>query len=143
MGKSFKNHRIKPNKKHRPGFSLGIVVKWGLVLAIWCTLILGGIIIYFAHDLPSIESALSENRTPVVVILAANGKKITKIGDVRATVKYLDLPVYLRQAITATEDRRFFRHFGIDIVGIFRAIIANISAGRIVQRGSTIPPQAA
>ncbi len=52
-------------------------------------------------------------------------------------------PWHLRQAILTMEDRRFYRHPGIDPVGIGRAFLANIRAGRIVQGGSTITQQLA
>ena len=138
----------KRRKKHqkRSAFvrSAGFFIKWSVVASIWCALVLGVAVIFFAHDLPSIDTALSEFRKPVITLLAANGKKIAKIGEVRGTiVQYKDLPVYLPQAIIATEDRRYFDHLGIDLVGIARAAIANIRAGRIIQGGSTLTQQAA
>ncbi len=53
------------------------------------------------------------------------------------------IPKNFVQAIVAAEDRKFFSHFGIDIVGISRAMLANLKAGKIVQGGSTITQQAA
>jgi penicillin-binding protein 1A len=47
------------------------------------------------------------------------------------------------RALIATEDRRFFSHFGIDPRGIFRATYANLRAGRFVQGGSTVTQQLA
>ena len=135
------------NRQNKPfAFSniFRFALKWGAVLGIWCTVIIFGIIVFLAYDLPSIESALSEVRKPAVTLLAADGSKIKTIGVVRRTIiQYQDLPVYLPQAITATEDRRFFTHIGIDLVGIIRAAIANFKAGKIIQGGSTITQQAA
>jgi penicillin-binding protein 1A len=50
---------------------------------------------------------------------------------------------YLPKAVVATEDRRFYGHFGVDPIGLVRAAFANIAAGRIVQGGSTITQQLA
>jgi penicillin-binding protein 1A len=61
----------------------------------------------------------------------------------RQYISYERIPREFVNAITAAEDSRFFRHFGIDITGIARALIANIKAGRIVQGGSTITQQTA
>ena len=123
---------------------LRFTLKWGLVSAIWSIVIFVGIIIFLAHDLPNIDSALTEVHKPAVTLIAADGSKIKTIGAVRrAVVKYEDLPIHLSQAITATEDRRFFSHIGIDLVGIIRAAIANLQAGKIIQGGSTITQQAA
>lgn len=51
------------------------------------------------------------------------------------------LPPALPQAIVAIEDHRFYEHNGVDIDGIFRAMLANIQADEIVQGGSTITQQ--
>jgi penicillin-binding protein 1A len=54
-----------------------------------------------------------------------------------------ELPPQLPQAVIATEDRRFYHHFGMDVFGFARAIVVNLKAGRIVQGGSTITQQLA
>ncbi|MCM5555493.1 PBP1A family penicillin-binding protein [Pleomorphomonas sp. NRKKF1] len=53
------------------------------------------------------------------------------------------MPPYLIQATLATEDRRFYDHFGIDPLGTMRAIVSNAKAGGVVQGGSTITQQLA
>jgi penicillin-binding protein 1A len=45
--------------------------------------------------------------------------------------------------VLATEDRRFFDHFGIDVIGLFRAVVENAQAGGVVQGGSTLTQQLA
>ena len=52
-------------------------------------------------------------------------------------------PDHLIKAVLATEDRRFYEHFGIDIPGTFRALMANTKAGGVVQGGSSITQQLA
>ena len=59
----------------------------------------------------------------------------------RVLVRYADVPPFLVQALVATEDRQFFRHAGIDLRGMARAFLANISAGRLAQGGSTLTQQ--
>jgi len=54
-----------------------------------------------------------------------------------------DFPDHLIKATLATEDRRFFEHFGIDISGTFRALVTNARAGGVVQGGSSITQQLA
>ncbi len=61
----------------------------------------------------------------------------------RQYVSYDDIPKDFVYAMVASEDNRFFEHFGFDIVGISRAMIKNILAGRVVQGGSTLTQQTA
>ncbi len=61
----------------------------------------------------------------------------------RQYVPYEQIPVNFINALVASEDNRFFSHFGFDLVGILRATIKNIQARRIVQGGSTLTQQTA
>jgi penicillin-binding protein 1A len=54
-----------------------------------------------------------------------------------------ELPDHLVKAVLATEDRRFFEHFGIDFFGLARAMSENAKAGEVVQGGSTLTQQLA
>ena len=54
-----------------------------------------------------------------------------------------ELPDHLIKAVLATEDRRFFDHFGIDFIGLARAMTENAKAGGVVQGGSTLTQQLA
>ncbi|MGH7247069.1 MAG: transglycosylase domain-containing protein, partial [Pseudomonadota bacterium] len=54
-----------------------------------------------------------------------------------------EMPDHLIKAVLATEDRRFYEHFGIDFLGTFRAMVTNAEAGGVVQGGSTITQQLA
>ncbi len=119
-------------------------LKWVLTLGIWALVSIVILSAYFAYDLPKIDKAFEVSRRPVITVLSSNGSEILQIGDLQGVTVYIkDLPKYLIQAVIATEDRRFYSHYGIDFIGIFRAMIANIKASRIVQGGSTISQQAA
>ncbi len=54
-----------------------------------------------------------------------------------------EMPDHLIKAVLATEDRRFYEHYGIDFYGTFRALMTNARAGGVVQGGSTITQQLA
>jgi penicillin-binding protein 1A len=54
-----------------------------------------------------------------------------------------EFPDHLIKAVLATEDRRFYDHFGVDVWGTFRALATNARAGGVVQGGSTITQQLA
>ncbi len=59
------------------------------------------------------------------------------------SVSLEDMPDHLIKAVLATEDRRFYEHFGLDFLGTFRALMTNAKAGGVVQGGSTITQQLA
>jgi len=54
-----------------------------------------------------------------------------------------DIPPHVIKAVLATEDARFYQHFGVDVLGTFRAIIQNARANDVVQGGSSITQQVA
>ncbi len=141
-----KSKAEKPERKKSTfrGSVLKLAVAWGLVAVIWMG-VAGGIgLAWIAYDLPPIDSALSVTRRPTIQVLAEDGTQIARFGDLRGeALDVQDMPATLVQAVIATEDRRFYEHFGIDLVGVGRALVADIRARRIVQGGSTITQQAA
>nr|WP_283404346.1 PBP1A family penicillin-binding protein [Roseibium denhamense] len=79
-----------------------------------------------------------------VTFLDRFGNEIGRRGIVlNDSVPLDELPDSLIKATLATEDRRFFYHFGIDLVGTFRAMVENARAGGVVQGGSSITQQLA
>ena len=58
-------------------------------------------------------------------------------------IPFDELPDHFIKAVLATEDRRFFSHFGIDVIGTLRALTVNAHAGGVVQGGSSITQQLA
>lgn len=77
-------------------------------------------------------------------ILDVKGDLISAVSqENRIPVPLEDVSIYLREAIVAVEDARFYQHRGIDPAGLARALYRNIQAGRIVEGGSTITQQLA
>jgi penicillin-binding protein 1A len=114
---------------------IGGLLLMGLV---WSVLFL-----ILAPDLPNTSNLFHNSINPEVIILAQDGSAISRTGGNTKIVLLEELPVHLVQAVLATEDRRFYRHFGMDMVGFARALLANVRAGRVVQGGSTITQQLA
>ncbi|MGQ9778429.1 MAG: transglycosylase domain-containing protein [Bacillota bacterium] len=78
------------------------------------------------------------------VVLDRNGVQVaTLYAGNRLWVPLTKIPLFLRRAVIATEDARFYRHHGIDLRGLARALYHNLRAGRIEQGGSTITQQLA
>ena len=127
----------------RRGLARGFV-RLCVLLLLWGTIIGGGVVGYFALTLPDTSQLATAERRPSVTILAADGATLATFGDLFGQPLTLkQMSPYLPKAVVATEDRRFYSHFGIDPIGLFRAGIADLRAGHVVQGGSTITQQLA
>jgi penicillin-binding protein 1A len=114
-----------------------------LLAAVWAALLIGAIGAYFIAKLPDPVLVTLDDRPPNLTILAADGTVLAERGLRRGHVRLEHLPPYLVKAVLATEDRRFYEHFGVDPVGLVRAAYRNYEAGGVVEGGSTITQQLA
>ncbi|GIX11451.1 transglycosylase domain-containing protein [Elioraea sp.] len=120
------------------------LLRLGVLCALWLAIVAGVVIAWLAWDLPHPAQALERTRRPGVTLLDAEGGVLGRSGDLYGeTVRVTDLPRHVADAVIAIEDRRFRSHHGIDPIGLARAAITNLRAGRIVQGGSTITQQVA
>jgi len=137
------------NSEPRPGRPrwrpvLWFLAKWSAVGAIWTGFFALLFLAWCAYDLPGPERLNELKRQPSVALLAADGSLIASYGDLYGdSVRLANLPPYLPAAVLATEDRRFYDHFGLDWRGVARALYVNIREGDMVQGGSTITQQVA
>ena len=132
-----------PNRRGRLVRALSY---WAAVAGIWLIVGLAGIVAWYAYELPDIQGPgrAAPTRGPEVSLSYADGSPLTSVGGAWGVeVPYSDLPETLIDAVVATEDRRFFDHVGIDLWGLARAAFVNLTAGRVVQGGSTITQQLA
>lgn len=133
---------VKKTKKSSNKWFRGIKIL--LNSFIWGSVALALVILFFSYDLPDINRLQQGSRQPGISIIAQDGTMIATHGEIYgAQVSVNALPSHVWQAILAVEDRRFFDHFGIDVLSVARAIIANYQADRVVQGGSTITQQLA
>ncbi len=99
------------------------------------------------HNLPDVAELEHFEPNITTSVLAEDGSLLKEFAiERRVEIKYENISPLLRQAIIATEDPRFFRHHGLDVRGILRAIRANLRVGRGLRRlqgGSTITQQLA
>lgn len=123
---------------------LGGLFYWTLVLGLWCAIGLGGLIAYHAAQLPPINQLTVPKRPPNIAILAADGSLLANRGETGGrTITIGEVPPYLPKAFVAIEDRRFYEHFGIDPIGLGRALVNNLRRSGGVQGGSTLTQQLA
>jgi penicillin-binding protein 1A len=117
---------------------------WGFVLGVWGGVGMACLFLFYASQLPPIDQLAVPKRPPNIAILADDGALIANRGDTGGAAIHLsDLPPYLPKAFVAIEDRRFYAHFGIDPVGISRAIVRDVTGHGGMEGGSTLTQQLA
>ncbi len=106
-----------------------------------------GAVLMLALAQPAFEATKEDWRNRgdyAVTFLDRYGNVIGHRGVIHQNSVPIDeLPDSLIKSVLATEDRRFFSHFGIDVIGLFRAVVTNAQAGGVVQGGSTLTQQLA
>ena len=112
------------------------------------TLGTAGAVLMLALAVPAFRETTDEDWLKkaelAVIFLDRYGNKIGERGiRHNDTVPLEEFPDHLVKAVLATEDRRFYEHFGIDFAGTFRALGANVRAQGVVQGGSSITQQLA
>ncbi len=108
----------------------------GVVVWVWLT-----------YDLPAPDDLTDYTSIPSSKIFDRSGRLLYQMpsprGGFHTPVAFEEIPLVLRQATIAVEDADFYRHAGIDLSGIARALWADLSSGKIVMGGSTITQQLA
>ena len=95
-------------------------------------------------DMPNLQNLENLNLVAATQVFDQNGQLIAKLFEEnRVVVSINNISPYVQQAIIANEDSRFYNHFGIDPMGIARALWVNISSGTVAEGGSTITQQLA
>lgn len=113
----------------------------GLALLVFASFLL---FIFFAKDLPRpekfsekqfVQSTKIYDRTGEILLYEIYGE------EKRTIVPLSDMPQHLKEAVIASEDANFYKHFGVDPAGVLRSILINLRIKSPVYGGSTIPQQ--
>jgi len=130
--------------RRRPKRRLGGVTRLAVLVFLWGAILGTGALGYFALTLPDTSRLAVAERRPSVTIRALDDSILATFGDLFGQPLTLKrMSPELPKAVIATEDRRFYSHFGIDPIGMARAAFADLRAGHIVEGGSTITQQLA
>jgi penicillin-binding protein 1A len=107
-------------------------------------LIVGGTYLHFRSELPSIANLQEIQLQVPMRVFSADNQLIAQYGEKRRDpVAYEDIPEDMIHAFLAAEDQHFFRHYGIDPIGLGRAVISLALTGKKRSGGSTITMQVA
>lgn len=100
--------------------------------------------VYYSKNLPDVTRLKDVRLQTPMQVLSSEGELIATFGEYRRLpLKYEDIPPVVINAIIATEDSRFYEHFGIDPIGILRAMYIGLKNHKFSQGGSTITQQVA
>ncbi len=95
-------------------------------------------------DLPTVQALRAGVNQPEITLLDYEGRAFARLGGGRGRdLNLQEMSPWLPAAAVAIEDHRFYQHPGIDVIGLTRALVKNVMAGRVVQGGSTISQQLA
>ena len=141
--------KTKKKKKQRKRSSAWLrwmlgLVSLGLVAALVGAGTLAGLFFLYGKDksLPRITSIHDYQPKAVTRILDRKGRLVGEVFTERRTlVPFKRMPRLLIRAVVAAEDADFFKHRGLDYLGMLRAFFINLRAGGFVQGGSTITQQ--
>jgi penicillin-binding protein 1A len=142
-----KSTAAKPKKSRagrKPRSLLGRAAYWAAVLGLWLVIAGIGTVTWIGAHLPPIQSLEIPKRPPSVQIVGTDGKLLATRGEMGgAAIPLKELPPHVARALIAIEDRRFYAHHGIDVVGVARALVANSLHRGVAQGGSTLTQQLA
>src|SRR3990170_4437266 len=132
---------MKKNKARNKFKRLTIIIAVSVFVIVVLPL---GIYLYFANTLPELNSLHEYNPNIITKVYSSDSQIIGEFYiERRIVVPVSKIPLRLVKAFLAAEDAQFYQHKGIDYWSILRAFYRNISAGKIVQGGSTITQQVA
>jgi penicillin-binding protein 1A len=135
-------------RRQRKPLTLGRIfwklISWLLVLGLWGGIAAAGVVAYFMMQMPAANTWAVPERPANIRIVAVNGQLISNRGKTGGeAVSLHELPYFVPAAFVAIEDRRFYEHFGIDLIGLASVALESVRAGGITRGASTITQQVA
>ena len=132
-------HRRPLEPKNRKKVFILFILLGGIVFGV-----IAGVIFAITGDFPQIRSLETYRPSAVTRIYSADKKVLAELFvEKRDPALLKDIPGFLKEAIVTTEDRNFYKHSGVDLKGILRAVTKDILARKFVEGASTITQQLA
>lgn len=117
---------------------------WGTVFGVLGAIALGTAVYFAAQSIPSYQSLMGSQNGQTIIVRARDGTEVISLGP--SYGEWLagdDIPQIMRSAMVSVEDRRYYSHFGIDILGLGRAVYESFRDSDRVSATSTITQQLA
>ena len=144
-GSSARSTKDQPAKQRGPVAKwMRRILIWGGALALLGALFLGLAVAFAARSLPSYHQLQATQNAQTIVVRARDGTEIVSLGP--SYGKWLDsqeIPQVMKDAMVAVEDRRYYSHFGVDPIGLLRAVYTAVTGDKRVSATSTITQQLA
>jgi penicillin-binding protein 1A len=123
------------------------LIRWGIFLGSAGLILIGLVIVYALvvakPNLPDLDTITDYKPKVPLRIYTADNALIGEFGEERRNIIAIEeIPSYLKNAVVAIEDERFYEHGGVDYWGVLRATLANLRGG-LSQGASTITMQVA
>jgi penicillin-binding protein 1A len=144
--RSANRRKAPPPKPPRSGWRLWLrrVLVWGGAVAALLALALGTAVFFAARNMPGYATLMNSQVGQTIVVRARDGSEIVTLGP--SYGQWLDadeIPQAMKDAMVAVEDRRFYSHFGVDPIGLARALYVGLRYDTPVRATSTITQQLA
>ena len=136
------NKQNKQNKQKKSNKFLNFL-KVALIIIVSIFVLVSLVLLIYINTLPSLEELTPTPVAQTSKVYAIDGTLIAEFHaeENREIVPFNKMSQYIKDAVIAVEDKRFYEHQGVDYIRIIGALIADLRAGEIVQGGSTITQQ--
>ncbi len=103
---------------------------------------LSGLLIVYKSDLPRVQELQDYRPNVITELYSDDGRTVGSFAlERRVVIGYDEIPALLRDALIATEDKNFERHWGVDVAGVARAVVKAVMGGGRIRGTSTITQQ--
>ena len=140
-----RRERIRRRRRNKGGPAKAIFLALGVLFGGLALVVIGVItwIIGIAASAPALSSLKPVPQGATSIVYAADGTRLGFIQStiLRSPVLSTEIPQNLKDATVAIEDKRFYKHKGVDFEGIVRAAFKNFQSHNTVQGGSTLTMQ--